>query len=70
MKHTLKPIRSLAATYNSGNLSPNMNTWSRPNGMSTQLNWYAANAGANALSLKGIHHSQGGNTVSKFGYSY
>jgi RHS repeat-associated protein len=47
-----------------------MNTWSRPNGLTSQFDWYPASAGANALGLKQIHHSQGGATVSKFGYRY
>ena len=38
--------------------------------MVTQFDWYAANAGANALGLKEIHHVRAGASVSKFGYSY
>ena len=62
--------KTFTAGYSAGNISPNMNSWSRPNGMSTQFDWYAANAGANALGLKEIHHAQVGTTVSKFGYGY
>jgi RHS repeat-associated protein len=47
-----------------------MNTWSRPNRLNAQFDWYPANAGANALGLQQIHHSQAGVTVSKFGYGY
>ena len=46
-----------------------MNIWSRPNGLSTQFDWYA-NTGANALGLRQIHLSQSGATVSKFSYTY
>jgi RHS repeat-associated protein len=47
-----------------------MDSWSRPNGLSTAFDWYDAGDGANALGLKDAHHSQGGSTVSRHGYEY
>ena len=70
LTQTTNELGTFTAGYTAGNISPNMNSWSRPNGMSTQFDWYAANAGANALGLKEIHHAQVGTTVSKFGYGY
>jgi RHS repeat-associated protein len=67
-------LGTFTASYTAGNISANMNSWTRPNGMVTQFDWYAANGGANALGLKEIHHigagATAGTTVSKFGYSY
>ena len=70
LTETVNQLGTFTAGYTAGNISPNMNTWSRPNGLSTQFDWYVAGDGANALALKGITHSQGGATVSKFGYQY
>ena len=70
LTQTINELGTFTATYNPGNISPNMNTWSRPNGLATQFDWYAAGDGANALGLKEIHHVRSGATVSKFGYGY
>jgi len=70
LTQTVNELGTFTAGYTAGNISPNMNTWSRPNGLSSQFDWYAANAGANALGLQQIHHSQAGSTVSKFGYTF
>ena len=70
LTETVNQLGNFTAGYTAGNILPNMNTWSRPNGLSTQFDWYVAGDGANALALKGITHSQGGATVSKFGYQY
>ena len=70
LTQTTNELGTFTAGYNAGNLTGNMNLWSRPNGVNTQFDWYGANDGANALALKEIHHSQGGNTVSEFDYEY
>ncbi|MFC7335848.1 RHS repeat domain-containing protein [Haloferula chungangensis] len=70
LTQSVNELGTFNATYNPGNLTGKMNALSRPNGMSTQFDWYPANAGANALGLKEIHHSRAGTTVSKFGYEY
>jgi len=70
LTQTVNQLGTFTAGYNAGNLTAKMNSWTRPNGTNTQFDWYGASDGANALSLKEIHNSQGGTTVSKFGYQY
>jgi RHS repeat-associated protein len=70
LTQSINELGTFTAGYIAGNLSANMNTWSRPNGLTSQFDWYPASAGANALGLQQIHHSQGGATVSKFGYTH
>lgn len=66
----LNELGTFTAGYDAGNISQNLNSLNRPNGTNTRTDWFAANAGSDALGLKEIHHTQGAVTVSKFSYNY
>lgn len=52
LTQTINELGTFTAGYTAANLSPNMNTWSHPNGLSITFDRYAANAGSNALGLQ------------------
>jgi RHS repeat-associated protein len=63
-------LGTFTSTYAAGNLTGLPDSVSLPGGFGSQFTRFPANAGADALRLKTIHHQQGATTVQKHDYTY